>query len=66
MGAIENLISIATEKRALLTSTKIVLLSRLIISIDKIICSFKQEATRPQAPQIVHVQVIEDILYKNP
>ena len=66
MEPIDNLISIATEKRAFLTATKIVLLSRLIISIDKIIDSFKQGATRPQAPQMVHIQIIEDILYKNP
>ena len=66
MGSIENLISIATEKRTFLTSAKIVMLSRLIISIDKIIDSFKQGATRPKDPQMVHIQNIEDILYKNP
>jgi hypothetical protein len=66
MGAIDNLISIAAERKTFLTSEKIIRLSRLIISLDKIINSFKENANNPIAPQMVHIQIIEDILYKDP
>lgn len=66
MGTIDSVITLATEFSTKAVSEQVIRLDRLIISIDKIIRSFNPNATNPSPPQMVHLQSIEDIFYRDP
>ncbi|MBI4546742.1 MAG: hypothetical protein HY707_02090 [Ignavibacteriae bacterium] len=66
MDPIDSVIKLATEHSTKTISEKVVRLDRLIISLNKILRSFNEGATIPAAPQMVHLQTIEDIFYRDP
>jgi len=66
MDTIDSVIKLATEYSTRAISEKVIRLDRLVISLNKILRSFHQSATKAEAPQIVHLQAIEDIFYRDP
>ena len=66
MDPLDSAIKLATEKSTNAISDKVIRLSRLIISLNKILTSFQDGAVRAGAPQMVHFQVIEDIFFRDP
>jgi len=66
MGAIDSVIKLATEYSTKAISERVIRLDRLIISLKKIIRSLRPGAVNSQAPQVVHLQNIENIFYHDP
>jgi len=66
MEPLDSLIPLATENSTKKVAEQVIRLKRVRISLHKILDSFNQNSTRSTAPQAVHIQAIEDILYSDP
>jgi len=66
MEIIDSVVKLATEVSTKAISERVIRLDRLVISLNKIIRSFKVGAINPEAPQVVHLQNIENIFYHDP
>jgi adenosine deaminase CECR1 len=66
MEPFDTVIKLATEYSTKAVSERVIRLDRLIISVNKIIRSLNERATRAADPQMVHLQMIEDIFFHDP
>jgi hypothetical protein len=66
MATLDSLIPLATENSTKKIAEQVIRLKRVRISLNKILDSFNKDSTRSTAPQAVHIQAIEDILYHDP